>query len=207
MVTVAVSAPLLHFLERVRVGCGGKGRVLVEVGAGGVCRSGAAGPDLKCGGNIRLVKRKKKNVNVSRGARRVSPPISLWREEPGRSCSRRRREAEGSCGELRPFQEAGPLHHCPAGKNLSSAGEDEVDGSIGGSAPESRRINCQGDVGGGRRRGEADAVRRSPLVRVIWIPSLTNRKKNKNISKELSGQFLSGKLNFRTLPPGALPAN
>lgn len=35
-VTVAVSAPLLHFLERVRVAGGRKGKVLVEVELGAV---------------------------------------------------------------------------------------------------------------------------------------------------------------------------
>lgn len=45
MVTVAVSAPVLNFLERVRVGCGRKGKVLGEVRFGEL---GLVWADLKC---------------------------------------------------------------------------------------------------------------------------------------------------------------
>lgn len=64
MVTIAVSAPLQHFLEHVRVGCGGKGRVLVELGEWFIVGC-AGGADLKCGEIYGLSKEKRKMLMLA----------------------------------------------------------------------------------------------------------------------------------------------
>lgn len=121
-VTVAVSAPLLHFLERVRVAGGRKGKVLVEVELGAV-GGGRWGP--KCEEIYGLSKEKRKMLMLAAEHRGVSPPISLWREEPGRSCSRRQQKAATFPGRWPTTSLSGPL-------TLPCAGGDRVDGSIGG---------------------------------------------------------------------------
>lgn len=165
------------------------------------------GQTLSAGEIYGLSKEKRKMLMLAAEHAESAPPLVFGEKSrggPAAGGGGRQREAAGSCDLSRRL---GHYITVRPAKTFPAQVKTKWTALSGDLLQRAAALIARGDVGGGRRRGEADAGRWSPLVRVIWIPSLTNRKKNKNTSKELSGQFLSGKLNFRTLPPGALPAN
>lgn len=110
------------------------------------------------------------------------PPLVLGEKSrggPAAGGSRRLQEAAGSCD---LSQEAGPLHHCPAHKTFSVQVKMKWTALSGDLLQRAAALIARGD--GEREEGEeGGAGRQSPLLRVIWISSLTNSKKKKKMEK------------------------
>lgn len=119
--------------------------------------------------------------------------------------------AVGGCRRLQgaaTFPGSWPTTSLSGQLNLPCAGENRVDGSIGGDLLQRDAVLIA--KGDGEKKGSGEeASRRTKTVTFGWndLDFQSNQRGVGHLKKELSEQFLSGTPNLRTFPPGVLPAN
>lgn len=139
---------------------------------------GAGGANLKCGEIYGLSKEKRKMLMFAAEHAESAPPLVFGEKRRGGPAAGgrgRQREAAGSCDLSRKL--AHYITVRPA-KTFPAQVKTKWTALSGDLLQRAAALIARGDVRGrGEGGGGADAGRPSPLVRVIWIAGLTNRRK------------------------------